>query len=55
MKKIQNYIGLFLFVWTMLSCTDENVFGNKNGEVNVIGNIESSARTEYAEGIVSSR
>lgn len=51
MKKIQNYIGLFLFVWTMLSCTDENVFGNKNGEVNVIGNIESSARTEYAEGM----
>lgn len=27
MKKIQNYISLFLFVWTMFSCTDENVFG----------------------------
>lgn len=49
MKKIQNYISLFLFVWTMFSCTDENVFGGKD-EINVIGNIESSSRTAYEEG-----
>ncbi len=50
MKTIQNYISLFLFVWAMFSCTDENVFGGKNGEINVIGNVEFSSRTEYSEG-----
>lgn len=35
MKNIQNYISLFLFVWTMISCTDENFGGGKNGDLTI--------------------
>lgn len=50
MKNIQNYISLFLFVWMMVSCTDENFGGDKNGNFRVIGNLDISSRTEYEVG-----
>lgn len=49
MKKIQNYIGLFLLVWTIVGCTDENMFGDDGG-FRVIGNLDTPSRTEYEVG-----
>ena len=49
MKKIQNYIGLFLLVWTIVGCTDEKMFGDDGG-FRVIGNLDTPSRTEYEVG-----
>ena len=49
MKKIKNYIGLFLLVWTIVGCTDENMFGDNSG-FRVIGNLDTPSRTEYEVG-----
>lgn len=47
MRNIQTYVSLFLFVWAMFSCTDENMLGGQKGDLRVIGSIEPSSRTQY--------
>ena len=52
MKKLMNYIGILLLVWTVCSCTDEQVISNVGTELRVTGKIDtpSSSRTSYAVG-----
>lgn len=52
MKKLMNYIGILLLVWTVCSCIDEQVISNVGTELRVTGKIDtpSSSRTSYAVG-----
>lgn len=51
MKKIQYYIGLFLLIWAVVSCTDDNTFGDdSNGVFRIIGNLDNPSRTDYEIG-----
>ena len=50
MKNIKNYIGLFLLLWTISSCTDEYTLGDDSSGFRVIGNLDTSSRTEYEVG-----
>lgn len=50
MKKIQYYIGLFLLIWTVVSCTEDNTFGDSNDIFRIIGNLDNPSRTDYEIG-----